>query len=302
MKKIFFFGNPRNTVWDESQCNLPFERTKSKQQADIWVATQELTLQQQIEMSMVSTGKRPKACILWTHEPYFSVKKDSFTYLYGVPTHIFNIWNHNSLFQNGTFLWQNFPHHFPEKPEPRKVWRSQKTQKSVALITYPNTKSLATQERVSVALDGYSRKVLDIYGKGWPDGISLGNSRDGEWWKSKPAILEQYDFNLAMENCLQPYYVSEKIWDSLLCGCLPIYADNGSIYQTFPKGSFLDIKDYTTTEKLWKHIEAMSMEEWNKRFSSCWDAMKQCWDMYQENPEILWNRSKEEIVKVMEKI
>lgn len=300
MKKIYFFENPKNTLWDETQCELPFERAKTKYQADIWVATQERTLMTNIEINMVMDRKKPKLCILWTHEPYFSRRTEFSHHIYHIPTYFFTIWNRKALFHNGTFLFQNYPSSLPEKPTPRTSWRSI-GKKSVGLITYPNGGSLGTQERLSIALNGYQSGVLDIYGKGWPNGISKGNSRDGEWWNSKPGILEQYDFNLAMENCCEPYYVSEKLWDSIVNGCLPIYKDNSTIYETFPKDSFLDIANYTSYDKLWEHIEAMSLEEWNKRYFACWDAMETLWNRYAADKDMLWRTSKELVVNVINK-
>lgn len=300
MKKIFFFGDPKNTLWDETQCQMPFERSRSKFQADIWVSTQEFTLMTQIEHYMVMNGKKPKLCILWTHEPYFSTRTESSHHVYHVPTYFFTIWNHKALFHNGTFLFQKFPSVFPEKPSPRTSWRSQ-GKRTVALITYPQSTVPETKERAIIAKHGHTSSVLDIYGKGWPDGISKGNSRDGEWWNSKPGILAGYDFNLAMENCCQPYYVSEKLWDSILYGCLPIYKDNGTIYETFPKDSFLDIKNYSSYDELWKHVESMSLEEWNRRYFACWEAMETLWKTYAADKDTLWRQSKDSVLDTIHK-
>lgn len=301
MKKIFFFGSPKNTLWDEEQCNLPFERAKTKYGAKIWVATQEMTLIQNIEMNMVTGRDPPKLAIVWTHEPYFCKRNGSEFTMYKVPFLYFTVWNHKALFHNGTFLFQNYPTSFPERPSPRTTWRST-GKKVVALLTYPQPGALATQYRATVAMNGYEKSMIDIYGKGWPNGISKGNSRDGEWWKSKPGILEQYDFNLAMENCEEPYYVTEKLWDSIVNGCLPIYnSKNSKIYETFPTESFLDVAKYSSLEKLWEHVNTMTLEEWNMRYFACWDAMETLWNSFQQDPDILWRKSKEVLLEAMTK-
>lgn len=169
-------------------------------------------------------------------------------------------------------------------------------------MTYPNQGATFTQERLSYALSGHEKKILDIYGKGWPQCYSLGNSRDGEWWKSKPDILAKYDFNLALENCVQPHYVSEKLWDAILCGTLPIYCHNGSIYDDFLRYSFLDVRDYRSHDQLWEKVNAMSVAEWNNRYQLCWDAMENLWKRQKQSQESFWKGSIQEIQATLENL
>lgn len=290
--KFFHLNNPRLTVWEHH-----FEQTTKKKEADIWVANQESILVNAIEECIQQNTKKPKQLFLWTSEPYYSTTIQTTSQIYGIPVHIFNVWNGRSLFHNGTFLFQNVKS-FPTKPERRQIWRSQNLQTTCALITYPQGNTVqATQERVTIAKEGFARGLCAIYGKGWPPGYSLENSRDGEWWKSKPAILTKYDFCVAMENCLKPYYVSEKLWDSILNGCLPIYCDNGTIYNDFPKDSFIDICEYNTIEEVWDTVRKMTLEEWNRRFDLCWEAMVNLWRKGQQGD--YWMDSVKEIEKVL---
>jgi hypothetical protein len=283
------------TPWGSHKAEFPpdFLFQENLWRSDIWVADKQQDIINALEESIQLNRKKPKFCILWTAEPYYSEVNQTKLSLYGVPVEIFNIWNGRALFHNGSFLEGK------AGPKEKPAHRARRAQGRpiVALMTYPNTLNPYTGERVSVAKQGYERGLLDIYGKGWPDSIRKGNSRDGEWWKSKMPILDQYDYNLALENCIQPYYVTEKIWDPIYRNCLPIYADNGTIYQTFPRGSFLDVRDYSTTEKLWEHIGSLSEAEWNKRMDGCWVGLVQGWKDYTEKG---WIRSIEEIQKVVE--
>jgi hypothetical protein len=291
MVKVFHLNNPRLTLWETH-----FEKAKTKRDADIWVGNQEQILREAIEEVITNNQKKPKILFLWTAEPYFSTTQARTSNLYGIPVHIFNLWNRRAIFHNGTFLYQAFPIALPSRPPPRTVWRSSLT---CALITYPqDTRSEFTQERVAVAKHGHSKGLCDIYGKGWPPGFSRENSREGEWWKSKPGILAKYDFCLSMENCLQPFYVSEKLWDSIVNGCLPIYCDNGTIYNDFPRQSFLDIREYKTLDDLWLAVKNMTLEEWNRRYDLCWTAMDALWKKGQGLD--YWKDSVEEVNKSIE--
>jgi len=51
------------------------------------------------------------------------------------------------------------------------------------------------------------------------------HSRDDEVNRSnrKLAVLDRYRYSLAVENCCQPYYVTEKLSESILANTVPIY-------------------------------------------------------------------------------
>lgn len=269
MVKFYHLNDTRLTLWETH-----FERAQTKREAEIWIANQESILRDAVEAAIQNNQKKPKTLFLWTSEPYYSTTRMTTSSLYGIPVEIFNLWNKRSIFHNGTFLYQNVSI-FPPRPEPRTSWRPSTC---CALITYPQGEKVeSTQERVAVAKAGHSKALCTIYGKGWPAGFSRENSRDGKWWESKPGILQAYNFCLSMENCLQPFYVSEKLWDAILNGCLPIYCNNGTIYTDFPKESFLDIRDYASLDDLWTTVQTMSLDEWNRRFTLCWTAMEQLW-------------------------
>jgi hypothetical protein len=52
--------------------------------------------------------------------------------------------------------------------------------------------------------------------------------------------MAPYYYNLAIENYAEnDWYVSEKLWDSLLSWCLPIYYGGSAADKLLPSGSFL---------------------------------------------------------------
>ena len=301
--KVHLLTNPANTVWDVNQSKIDsfFQFTQSPWTSEIWVANQEATLRNKLEEAIVLNRKKPKACILWTHEPYFSTTTQTKTTIYDCPIYIFNIWNGRALKQNATFLLQKYPTSLPSRPPRRESWVSS-GRPICALMTYPQSNATFTQERLSYALSAHQQKLLDIYGKGWPAGYSLGNSRDGDWQVLKPTILQNYDYNLALENCIQPYYVTEKLWDSILNTCVPIYCHNGTIYNDFQRHSFFDVRDFRNYEQLWEKIRATTLQEWNQRMSLCWDDMERLWTHYKQSPESFWRGSIEEIQATLENL
>lgn len=44
----------------------------------------------------------------------------------------------------------------------------------------------------------------------------------------------RYKFCIAMENSVRQDYVTEKIWDGLLAGCIPVYLGSSSVRDMLP--------------------------------------------------------------------
>ena len=99
---------------------------------------------------------------------------------------------------------------------------------------------------------------FDLYGRNLPNwSYSLGTV-ENKWNAIAP-----YYYNLAIENYAEnDLYVSEKLWDSLLGWCLPIYYGGSAADKLLPKGSFLRlpsmdekglsyIKDVTSSPDAW---------------------------------------------------
>ncbi len=156
-----------------------------------------------------------------------------------------------------------------------------KDRKIVALMSYylgSNTPAIMLNKknidlialRTELALAGHQRGIVDIYGKGWPHDVSIENSRDGGWHERKEEILKKYNFNLCFENTIAHNYVTEKIWDSIGCYCLPIYYGKGTnIYSIFPEDSFIDYSNFENPEQLFNYIEKMQDDEFVNRLNKC---------------------------------
>jgi alpha(1,3/1,4) fucosyltransferase len=133
--------------------------------------------------------------------------------------------------------------------------------------------------RTRIALEGHKLGKVDVYGRGWPRGVSLEDSRGEGWEERKARILRNYPFNLCFENTNTAYYCTEKIWDSIKYGCLPIYYGEGNrIYEDFPQGSFLDYCDFGNSTSLFSYIDAMTVDEYRARMNLCIDAYNRAFE------------------------
>jgi hypothetical protein len=111
---------------------------------------------------------------------------------------------------------------------------------------------------------------FDIFGPGWPKAAS-GTSHSkgfffsarGAYEGSKLELLQNYRFTITYENCLNDCgYITEKLFDALLAGCVPVYLGNKSIQKCVPEDVFVDARQFKTRLDLARFIETMSQARW----------------------------------------
>jgi alpha(1,3/1,4) fucosyltransferase len=215
-----------------------------------------------------------KKYLLWTIEPRFNKYFEPVISYPLLPTfHVMNVYNEvfndNYYFVSKNAVELNF-----------EICSEFKSKKIVAVMTYQagsnwrlfhkGTDIDLSNLRTKIALEGYQRGCLDIYGRNWPNQINIGESRDSNWQGSKIDILKQYHFNLCFENTNWPHYCTEKIWHSIQGGCLPIYyGKDNRIYDDFPKNSFLDYCDFNDVGLLLDYVQDMKLNEFQERMTLC---------------------------------
>jgi hypothetical protein len=99
------------------------------------------------------------------------------------------------------------------------------------------------------------------YDKGWPE---IAQRR-----ATKVKLLSHYKFYLAFENSPVPDYVSEKVFEGLFSGAVPVYRGASSIASFMPSNSsFIDGNNLTPVELATKMKQLAQDEvEYNKFFS-----------------------------------
>lgn len=79
----------------------------------------------------------------------------------------------------------------------------------------------------------YGNKI-DVFGRGI-------NDFDDRW-----DVLAPYKYHIAIENCSEPHYWTEKLSECFLAGAFPIYYGCTNVGDYFPKGAYasIDINDF----------------------------------------------------------
>lgn len=217
-----------------------------------------------------------KSILIWTHEPRFCKLEVEIMKTKTFPEfNIMNMYTRNVYFSNLTFYGHNVDRQLDYLED---VNFREKRIASLCRYVNENKQEIKigginidlTVKRQNLALLGHEMGILDIIGKSWPNGIAKSESRNESWHAEKLEILENYQFNIAMENTSFDYYCTEKIWDSIKSYCLPIYSSfNNRIYELFPKDSFIDFDSFNTTFDLLMYIKNITKEEYLTRLNKC---------------------------------
>ena len=69
-------------------------------------------------------------------------------------------------------------------------------------------------------------------------------------------------------------YISEKIFDPLIAGSVPVYLGDSRIYEVVPKGAFVDVRDFANQQSLLQYIINCSKKEWSGYYNKGQEFLK----------------------------
>ena len=115
---------------------------------------------------------------------------------------------------------------------------------------------------------------VDLYGRGWERWWSR-NSMWFPYWRhlrtlmsiykgacaSKYEVLSQYEFALCFENMAMKGYITEKIFDCLYAGTIPLYLGAKDITDLIPEDAYLDCRKFSSWEEVHEKVMNMSTAE-----------------------------------------
>ena len=109
---------------------------------------------------------------------------------------------------------------------------------------------------------------FDMFGQGWKRNTLFPGISPHKLFpcykgtvSSKHETMRKYKFSLCYENSNNVYgYVSEKIFDSMRAGCVPIYLGAPDIEKYVPKACFVDRREFASDREVEQFILGMSKE------------------------------------------
>ncbi len=125
--------------------------------------------------------------------------------------------------------------------------------------------------RIAAMADLAKLDAVDLYGRGW-----------AQWWHpnsmwfpylsnyqalmsiykgsciSKYEVLSRYKFSLCLENLCMDGYITEKIFDCLYVGTIPIYLGAKDVEKYIPKDAYIDARKFQSWKEMWSGILQLS--------------------------------------------
>ena len=87
-------------------------------------------------------------------------------------------------------------------------------------------------------------KKVDAPGRSMNNMPGIDSLYTGDKWEIKRQFLSLYKFTIAFENDIFPGYQTEKLYDAMLAGSIPIYCGDPFIDDVFNSASFVNASDY----------------------------------------------------------
>ncbi len=193
---------------------------------------------------------------------------------------------HNDYVDNKKYFKFNFTH-----TGQAKFLKFHEKKKFLTLIAgnHSNKHSLELYSQRLAAIKFYEKQyseIFDFYGMGWDkytfkgpklwrglNKIPFLRNALGKKWKnykgkvaSKTETFKNYKFSVCFENAHSiPGYITEKIFDSLVAGCIPVYWGAPDINDYVPESCFIDFRKFQDFKKLHEYLTSMTAEEYNSR-------------------------------------
>ncbi|HEX5127162.1 MAG TPA: glycosyltransferase family 10 [Rhodocyclaceae bacterium] len=119
--------------------------------------------------------------------------------------------------------------------------------------------------------------AVDLYGRGWDRWWS----KQSAWWpywrhfgairrayrgscEAKLEVLSRYRFSLCFENTPMRGYLTEKLFDCLYAGTVPLYLGAPDIAELVPPDAYVDVRRYSDFRTLFREVNAMPDEAWQR--------------------------------------
>jgi hypothetical protein len=111
------------------------------------------------------------------------------------------------------------------------------------------------REKVADYFETRKEYAFDFFGRNW-DGAKYTNYKGAP--DDKLAVLSEYKFAFCFENSIEPYNITEKIFDCFIAGCVPVYLGAPSIGEFVPKDCYVDYSSFSTLGDLYSYIRDMN--------------------------------------------
>jgi len=160
-------------------------------------------------------------------------------------------------------------------------WEHSERLKRVVVINGNHNAHGRNRELYSVRIKAMAElsrlNVVDLYGIGWNRWWSRNSFWLPYWLNlralmsiykgscvSKFEVLQNYEFCLCFENMEMEGYITEKIFDCVYAGIIPLYLGAPDILKYIPEDVFVDCRNYSSWTEMWEDVSKFSPEKVNE--------------------------------------
>lgn len=107
-------------------------------------------------------------------------------------------------------------------------------------------------------------REIDLYGTGWEGELPVvrsGALKGPLAYSSKLATMASYQFCICFENCGFRGYITEKIYDCIVAGVIPVYLGAPDISERIPAGCFIDYRQFGSAGLMLSFLQQMKAEQ-----------------------------------------
>lgn len=249
-----------------------------------------------IEFNYTGFNTKPKSTVLVITEPqtvnYNNFKLDllkDYNIIFSVFNYHSKLPNYNKIFYPvlSEFLLENNKLYFFNENRENKIC-------FIGTNYVSNVPNSTYGLRSKLALSGWKLGILDLYGTYWSNilpPILSGNKiinhfrliisklfplniinslyykrKTPSKVESKNIVYSNYNYVLCIENTIINGYISEKIFDAMMCGCVPIYLGDPCIEEYIPENCFFNLNNVSdlNINKIDQIIKTINYDEYKK--------------------------------------
>ena len=151
-----------------------------------------------------------------------------------------------------------------------RVWRPRGFKHLQQILKTPVIAKSLYEKRNKAIITLSKTGLVELYGRGWGNYVLGGNVINyyklKRLWKGELDIKDSgmagYKFAICYENTDFPGYVTEKIFDSLAAGTIPIYYGSDYIKEILPKELYIDVKEFNSIHDVGEYINTFSADNY----------------------------------------
>lgn len=150
-------------------------------------------------------------------------------------------------------------------------WSIKNRQHRIVVINGNHNPRFRAKELYSTRIEAMASlaklDAVDLFGRGWNEWWSPKSMWPPYWMNrkmlmsiyrgacsSKFEVLSRYKFCLCFENMAMDGYITEKIFDCLYAGTIPLYLGAPDISQIIPDNAYVDCRKFSSWNQMWEEI------------------------------------------------